>query len=96
RSREEDLITFDGSDAAESSFDGAPSSGESAAAKDELRFLQEAMNELPDRTRIALEMRRFGGYRLKDIAEKLGLSVTFTHELIAEGMAYCRKKVMRK
>lgn len=64
-----------------------------AAAKDELRLLSVAMAELPERTRIALEMRRFGGFKLKEIADHLGVSVATAHELIAQGLAYCRRRV---
>ena len=45
------------------------------------------MAELPERTRVALEMHRFGGFKLREIAAHLGISVTVTHELIA---AACR------
>ncbi len=62
-------------------------------AEEELRLLTEAMNELPERNRIALEMRRFGNCKLKDIAAHLNVSVTVAHEIIANGIAYCRRRV---
>lgn len=73
--------------------DSAPSPEAEAVARAELRLLMEAMAELPERTRIALEMRRFGGYKLKDIAAHLGVSATVVHHIIADGIAYCRRRV---
>lgn len=66
---------------------------ESLIARQELQNVLAAMEELPERTRIALEMRRFGGYKLKKIAEHLNLSIPQTHEIIAQGIAHCRRKV---
>ena len=67
---------------------------ESAAhGRQEIRLLQAAMAELPERTRVALEMHRFGGFKLREIAAHLGVSVTVTHELIATAVAHCRCRV---
>lgn len=70
-----------------------PSPEAEAAAREELRLLRVALDELPERTRIALEMRRFGGMKLKEIAARLGVSVTVAHEIVAEGIAHCRRRV---
>jgi RNA polymerase sigma-70 factor (ECF subfamily) len=51
------------------------------------------MDELPARTRIALEMRRIEGAKLRDIAQRLGVSVPVAHSIVAEGIAYCRRRV---
>ncbi|WP_296322987.1 sigma-70 family RNA polymerase sigma factor [Reyranella sp.] len=64
-----------------------------AASREELVLLQEALAELPERTRIALEMRRFGGFKLREIAAHLGVSVTVAHEIVASGIAFCRQRV---
>lgn len=77
----------------EDAADQAASPELQVAAKDELRLLTLAMAELPERTRIALEMRRFGGCKLKEIADHLGISVTVAHELVAQGLAHCRRRV---
>ena len=55
----------------------------------ELRLLDKALAELPERTRIALEIRQLGGHTLKEIAAHIGLSVTQTHAIIAAGVAHC-------
>ncbi|MCW5704522.1 MAG: sigma-70 family RNA polymerase sigma factor [Bradyrhizobium sp.] len=52
------------------------SAEEAAIARERLRNVMEALHELPERTRIALEMHRFGGCTLKQIAEHLGLSIS--------------------
>lgn len=73
--------------------DDRPSPETQVVAREELRALAEAMAELPERTRIALEMHRFSGYKLKEIAAHLGISVTVAHEIIAAGIAHCRRRV---
>lgn len=64
-----------------------------ALSRAELETLRTAMAELPERVRTALEMHRFGGRRLREIADVLGVSVTVAHGLVAEGIAYCRRRV---
>jgi RNA polymerase sigma-70 factor (ECF subfamily) len=93
RQREERLVAPNGDKAARDARDGAPTPEAAFCAKAELRLLSQAMAELPERTRIALEMRRFGGCKLREIADHLDISVTTAHELIAEGVAYCRRRV---
>jgi len=73
--------------------DRGPSPEACAAASDDLRLLAAAIAELPERTRVALEMRRLRGARLKEIAEHLGVSVTVAHGLVADGIAHCRRRV---
>jgi RNA polymerase sigma factor (sigma-70 family) len=91
--REERVIAPDGATIAAEAADSLPSPEAQAAARDELRRLKDAMATLPERTRIALEMRRFGGCKLKDIAAHLGISITVAHDILAEGIAHCRRHV---
>ena len=65
------------------------------ADRAELRILIAAMGELPDRTRIALEMHRFGEVRLKDIAKHLDISVGLAHSLVVDGIEHCRQRLCR-
>ena len=51
--------------------DDASSPEQVALYKDQLELVMEAIEELPERTRIALEMHRFGGYTLSEIAARL-------------------------
>lgn len=90
--RERDLVAQDAG-TADLAADDSPSPERTAASRRELQLLRQAMAELPERTRIALEMRRFGGCKLKEIAEHLGISVTSAHDLVAEGIDHCRKRV---
>jgi DNA-directed RNA polymerase specialized sigma24 family protein len=55
-----------------------------------------AIAELPERTQIALEMHRFGGCKLREIADHLGISVTLAHSLVAEGIEHCRRRLHRR
>ncbi|MEM9158194.1 MAG: sigma-70 family RNA polymerase sigma factor [Verrucomicrobiota bacterium] len=74
-----------------STLEKGPDPRETATARDDLEQVQRILEQLPERVRIALEMKRFGGFKLREIALRLGVSVTTAHELIAEGLAACRK-----
>lgn len=64
--------------------------------RDGLRALKVAIEELPPRTRIALEMHRLGGHTLKDIAAALQISLTAAHELVVEGLNHCKRRVFER
>lgn len=64
--------------------------------RDDLRVVMAAMAELPERSRTALEMHRFEGCKLKEIAAHLGISVALAHSLIHEGLEHCRKRLSEK
>ena len=70
-----------------------PSQEDVLAHRDELRIVLDAMAELPERTRIALEMHRFDGFKLKDIAAHLGISVGLAHALVYQGLEHCRRRL---
>lgn len=93
QSREKRVVAPGAEMMAEVTADDAPSPERVASSRDEVRLLTDAMAELPERTRTALEMQRFGGFKLREIAAHLGISVTLTHEIIAEGVAHCRRRV---
>ncbi|MFT4090165.1 MAG: sigma-70 family RNA polymerase sigma factor [Asticcacaulis sp.] len=69
-----------------------PSPEERVIARNELEFIQAALRELPDRTRIAVEMHRFGGHTLTEIARQLNVSVGTAHGLVAEGLKHCHRR----
>jgi RNA polymerase sigma factor (sigma-70 family) len=52
--------------------------------REELRRVAAALAELPEAARLALEMHRIGGYRLQEIAARLGISVTSAHRLVRD------------
>jgi RNA polymerase sigma-70 factor (ECF subfamily) len=72
-----------------------PSPEATAVARDELRVMGEALAELPERTRIALELHRFGGCTFKEIAQHLGISVGLAHALVVDGLEHCRQRLCR-
>lgn len=69
------------------------SAEESAIARERLRIVMAAIRELPERTRIALEMHRFGGCTLKQIAEHLGISVSYAQALVKDGLKHLQRHV---
>lgn len=75
------------------SADHGPTPERVALYKDELEAVMAALDELPERTRIALEMHRIGGCKLKDIAAFLDISVALAHVLVAEGVQHCKTRL---
>lgn len=53
---------------------------------DEVRQISRVLNDLPADVRIALEMHRFGGYNLEEIAAHLGISVATAHRHVRTAM----------
>ena len=74
-----------------STADAAPSPEDEAIARQELQRVIAAMDELPERTRIALEMHRFGGCTLKEIAQHLGVSISMAQLLVMQGIKHCQR-----
>ncbi len=70
-----------------------PSPEVEAADRAELQAMLEALAELPERTRRALELHHFEGYKLREIAERLGISVTLAHVLVADAVEHCRRRL---
>lgn len=64
-----------------------------ALYKDELRQLLAAMDELPERTRVAFQMHRLGGYKLREIATHLGISLPLAHTLVVDGLEHCKRRL---
>lgn len=69
-----------------------PSPEEEAIARNELELVCTALRELPERTRIAVEMHRFGAHTLSEIAEYLHISVGTAHALVADGVKHCFRR----
>ncbi|WP_296331667.1 sigma-70 family RNA polymerase sigma factor [Reyranella sp.] len=80
---------------AESLAEDRPTPEAEAEGRGELRALLAAMQELPERTRVALEMHRMGGATLREIAEYLGISVGLAHTLVIDGLEHCRARLAR-
>ena len=76
--------------------DPYPSAEVIASDKDNIRRLQEALLELPPRTRTAFEMHRIEGRTLREVAAALGISVPLAHVLVMEGLQLCKKRLRWK
>jgi RNA polymerase sigma-70 factor (ECF subfamily) len=73
-----------------------PSPEAEALHKDQLRIVGAALAELPERNRIALEMHRLEGRKLREIADLLGISITQAHTIIAEAVEHCKKRLRHR
>lgn len=63
-----------------------------AIASNELEQLLAVMSELPERTRLAVEMHRLGGYKLREIAEHMDISTSMAQHLVKEGIKHCQRR----
>ena len=61
--------------------------------RDELRILTEALMELPERTRIAFNMHRIEGRPLREVADRLGISVVRAHQLVRQAVAHGARRL---
>lgn len=66
-----------------------------AISRDEYARIARALAEMPESMRIAVEMHRLGGEKLKDIAAHLGVSITTAHKLVLDGVERCRARTDR-
>ena len=73
--------------------DGKPSAETVMEGRAEVAVLMKAMAELPERTRMALEMYRFEEVPLREIALRLGISIGLAHRLVADGLEHCRQRL---
>jgi len=91
--RDSEVFSADGQVALDSVSADQPTPEQVTVARDELARLEAALAELPERVRIAVEMHRFGGAKLREIAEELGVSITVAHELVVTGVSHCRSRL---
>lgn len=84
---------FDYDIAVQTSADDTPDPETVILYKDDYAKLMQALGELPERTRIACEMHRFGGAKLREIADYLDISVPLAHKLVADGIDHCRERL---
>lgn len=67
-----------------------PDPEEKAIARGQLRLLEAALASLPEKSRIALEMHRFGGCKYAEIAQRLDVSVGTAHALVVDAIDHCK------
>ena len=70
-----------------------PSPEAELIARQELERVLAAIAELPERTRLAFEMHRFGNLKLKEIAARLGISTSMAHVLVVEAVRHCQRSL---
>lgn len=73
-----------------------PSPEAEALYRDQLQAVLQALDELPERTRIAVRMHRLDGCTLAQIAAHLGISVGLAHSLVADGIDHCRRRLLAR
>ena len=71
--------------------DVAPAADETLAARQDLERFHQALAQLPERQRIAVEMHRIGNCKLREIAERLNISVAYAQDLTVKGLAACAR-----
>jgi len=70
--------------------DARPGPDVALADRERLRLVIRALDALPLRERRALELYRFEGRTLQQLAEEMGVSVSTAHGLVHRGLAACR------
>lgn len=94
RTRENRIFADIDLEAAAATSPTSPATPEALALyRDQLRLLDEALNDLPKRTRIAFEMHRFGGCKLREIAAFLDISLPRAQALVAEAVQHCKQRL---
>lgn len=91
--RENQVISAGFEVLADAAPDGTPSIEMALAYKQEYALVMQAIAELPERTRLAVEMHRFGGRKLREIAAHLGISLPLAHVLVSEGIQHCKQRL---
>jgi RNA polymerase sigma factor (sigma-70 family) len=84
-----------GDEAANHVLSTEPSPEQITVDRDTLKHLANALEELPERTRMAFEMYRFGDCTQQQIAKQLGVSPTLVHFLIRDALNHCRARLAR-
>lgn len=73
--------------------DESPGPEQQAAGVDELRIVNAALAELPERVRLAFAMHRLEGHTLQHIAATLGISVGLAHQLVHQALCHCADRL---
>lgn len=63
--------------------------------KDELHLLEQALAELPPRTRTVFLLHRFEGFKYREIAERIGVSVSAVEKHIASAARHIAHRLDR-
>jgi RNA polymerase sigma-70 factor (ECF subfamily) len=66
-----------------------------AVSRQDLRIVADALATLPARTRAAFELHRLGGLTQREIAERLGVSVTLVNFMIRDALTLCADALLK-
>lgn len=83
----------DGERLLEALCDHNPGPEQHATSSDELRIVNAALAELPERVRSAFEMHRLEGHTLQHIATTLNISVGLAHQLVHQALCHCADRL---
>lgn len=81
---------------AETAPDTAPSQEAISQDRQELRLVIASLDELPERTRRAVMLYKFDGLKLREVAERMGISVALANNLVLDGVEHCALRVARR
>ncbi|MFC3230573.1 RNA polymerase sigma factor [Marinibaculum pumilum] len=73
-----------------------PAVEQEVAARQELRALAAALEELPPKVQAAVRLHRFEGCTIRQIAAQLDVSVGQAHALVIQGLEHCRARLHRR
>lgn len=82
-------------EADESIVDSAPSPEATLLARERLRQLDAALEELPAKARLALLLNRLDGLTFAEIALRLGVSESMVAKYIGRALRHCRDRMWR-
>lgn len=80
-------------EAADIVADPTPSQETRAIARQRLRMLEAALDELPAKPRLALLLNRVEGRTFAEIARRLGVSESMVAKYIAQALRHCRDRL---
>lgn len=70
-----------------------PSPEHATLCQNELYVIQQALNELPDRTRLAFELHRLAELPLQQVANQMNISVGLAHQLVHKALSHCADRI---
>ena len=73
-----------------------PSAETVLVSREELRTLAAALAELPERTRLAFNMHRLQGRPLREVADRLDISITRAQQLVKAAMIHGAKRLRER
>lgn len=78
---------------AETRPDGRPSPEAELLHRERLAIVKAALDELPERSRVAVKLHRLDDMKIREVAARLGVSNTLAHGLIREGLAHLQRRL---